>query len=596
MNDLTRMGNFRRIVARRALLLGGVIGAGIIGSSVSVVEPMPISPMLISTPFAPARAEAAPSVAAPSVAAPSVAQALPPASRDQTLTLETATEIAERNNEELKVAKLQVERSQAALEESEAAKLPFVTARGSAFRSDNANFSLNPAATPVRSGEQAQVQRQTQLNAQRQRQRARQQFRQQLQRLRVLLRGDTDLSGQDNFDQQVTELQQRAGESAILPSPDTVGPLSPFDSFSPTSVAALNNLIQNTIRASVSLNYNILTGGQRSATIRAAQKQLEFAQLDVDRLRLQLRQNVANDYYDLQEARALLRVALDAVRNAQASLRNTLLREQAGVSTQFEVLQAQVQLANAQQALTFAEGLQLIAQRQLAETLSLPSTVNLVPTDAVAARGRWSMDLPESILVALNNRVELDQILLTREIAQERRTIAQASLRPRLRTFAGLSASASDAEQGVGDLGFQGEVGYNLGLQVDVNTFDGGESRAQVQAEDENIRIAETQYADQKNQIRFAVEQGYFSLEENLESIETARNERDFALESLALAQLRLQAGIGTQLEVIQAETDLTRAEGNLISAILDYNRALAALQRATSNDLPVQPFEPENP
>ncbi|BAY15312.1 outer membrane efflux protein [Anabaenopsis circularis NIES-21] len=55
------------------------------------------------------------------------------------------------------------------------------------------------------------------------------------------------------------------------------------------------------------------------------------------------------------------------------------------------------------------------------------------------------------------------------------------------------------------------------------------------------------------------------------------------AREALNIARIRYQAGVGTQTEVIEAENDLTRAEGNRVTAILDYNRALANLQRAVS-------------
>ena len=55
------------------------------------------------------------------------------------------------------------------------------------------------------------------------------------------------------------------------------------------------------------------------------------------------------------------------------------------------------------------------------------------------------------------------------------------------------------------------------------------------------------------------------------------------AEESLRLARLRFQAGVGTQLEVLDAENALTRAQGNQVTAILDYNRALATLQRAVT-------------
>jgi OMF family outer membrane factor len=54
--------------------------------------------------------------------------------------------------------------------------------------------------------------------------------------------------------------------------------------------------------------------------------------------------------------------------------------------------------------------------------------------------------------------------------------------------------------------------------------------------------------------------------------------------EALRLARLRFQAGVGTQSDVISAENELSRSEGNRVQAILGYNRALAAMQRAVSN------------
>ena len=59
---------------------------------------------------------------------------------------------------------------------------------------------------------------------------------------------------------------------------------------------------------------------------------------------------------------------------------------------------------------------------------------------------------------------------------------------------------------------------------------------------------------------------------------------RSLARESLRLARLRFQAGVGIQSDVITAQADLTQAEGNRVTAILDYNRALISMQRAVSN------------
>ncbi|NJM76397.1 MAG: TolC family protein, partial [Acaryochloridaceae cyanobacterium RU_4_10] len=70
-----------------------------------------------------------------------------------------------------------------------------------------------------------------------------------------------------------------------------------------------------------------MTGGQRSASINAAQKQVEFATLDVQRQMQQLRQTITSNYYDMQQTQALIGVADSAVKNNQENLRIIQLGE-----------------------------------------------------------------------------------------------------------------------------------------------------------------------------------------------------------------------------------------------------------------------------
>lgn len=73
-------------------------------------------------------------------------------------------------------------------------------------------------------------------------------------------------------------------------------------------------------------------------------------------------------------------------------------------------------------------------------------------------------------------------------------------------------------------------------------------------------------------------------MQSNRENIATSQVAVAQAQEALDLANLRLQAGVGTQLDVLTAQRELTEAEVNNVTAILGYNRALVAIQRAVSN------------
>ena len=188
------------------------------------------------------------------------------------------------------------------------------------------------------------------------------------------------------------------------------------------------------------------------------------------------------------------------------------------------------------------------------------------------------MPLESSIITAYENRPELDQFLLTREINEEQKQIALAQIRPQISVFGQvdfLNVSDDDIDT---------TTGYTVGAQLQWNIFDGGVAKAIARQEDIDIEIAENDFANQKNLVRLEVEQAFFGLQANDKNITTAEMAVTLAEESLRLARLRFQAGVGTQTDVIEAQSELTTARGNLLTAIIDYNQSFTQLQRAVTN------------
>lgn len=504
---------------------------------------------------------------------------------DQPLTLQQAYELALRNNLTLQVTELQLQQNQSFLSQAKAANWPTLSVQSALTRTDSANFLLNQTPIQVDAAAQLQAQQRTLLSLQTQQFQSQQELSIDIQQLQLRLQQDQNQSQQQIFDQQIQQLQLRANTSATPFAITNVTPLQPIAAV-PISQGN-NGGISNRIQGTVSATYNIYTSGFRSGQIEAAKAQVKISELELKRQLEQLRLDVANDYYNLQQSSALITVSKDAVRNAEASLEVARVREQAGIGTKFDVLQAEVQLADTIQNATQAENLQKIAQRQLAQRLNVKETVNLSAADQVNIAGGWLLNLEDSIVLALQNRVELAQLLSQRRLAQQQRRVALAANKPQLQAFA--SAEVVDEL----DDNVSGAFGYAVGLQVSINFFDGGAAKSRAAQQEENIAIAETQFADTKNDLRFEVEQAYADLQSNLRNINTAQSSVQLAEESLALARLRSSAGIGTQLDVTSAENSLTQAKGNLVSAILNYNRALIALQRATSFAQPVSGVTP---
>jgi outer membrane factor, OMF family len=407
----------------------------------------------------------------------------------------------------------------------------------------------------------------------------------------ITLKQALELAQRNNRDVQVAELQLqqsqaelREAQAALLPTISATASLNRNDSASARiSIAQQEedlgfdldaSTVSNTFDASIQATYDVFTSGQRPASIQAAKAAIRADEDALETELQDLRLTVSNDYYDMQQADELVEIAKASVDNAKKSLQDTQALERAGLGTTFDVLRAEVQLSDREQQLTEAIGQQEIARRQLSETLSLKETATLSAADPVAVAGTWPLSLEKSITLALQNRSELAEILEQRRIGQQNRRLIKGSFGPQ----ASVSASASLSDNLTDSVSVQ--PGYALGGQVTKLIFDGGATKASAQQQALNVAIADTQFANFKNLIRFQVEQNYFTLESSLKNIQTNEQAVKQAEESLRLARLRFTAGIGTQLEVSNSETDLTRAQSNLLSAKIDYNRSLVSLQR----------------
>jgi len=411
---------------------------------------------------------------------------------NQPITLTQALELARRNNRDLQVALLELQRSRYALKEAEAGLLPTLGISADLTRSQSSSSQLQQE-----------------------------------------LSGPNSLSSTDE----------------------------PNTSFS----------------GQAQLSYDLYTSGLGKARRNAAREQVRFNELAVESQSEEIRLNVTTDYYNLQQSDEQVRIAQSAVQNSEASLRDAEALERAGVGTRFDVLRSQVNLANAQQDLTNARSQQAIARRQLATRISLPQGINISAADPVQLAGLWDLTLEESIVRAFQNRPELQQQLAQRNINEQQRRQALAELGPQISLVASYDLlDQFDDSVSVTD-------GYSFGVRATLNLYDGGAARARASQQKVNIAIAETQFAEQRNQIRFQVEQAFSNQQSNLENVQTANTALEQAREALRLARLRFQAGVGTQTDVINSENDLTRAEGNRVTAILDYNRALAQLQRSVT-------------
>ncbi|GBF79497.1 TolC family protein [Aphanothece sacrum] len=332
------------------------------------------------------------------------------------------------------------------------------------------------------------------------------------------------------------------------------------------------------VQSRASLTYTIYSGGERAARIARAEREVRRQDLGVEISTERIRFEATDNYYRLQNDDAQVAIAQAAVEDTTQSLRDAQLLEQAGLGTRFDVLRAEGDLATANEGLTRAIAAQRTSRRRLAETLSVGQHVELTAADEIAESGTWKLTLDQTIVRAYKNRAELEQELIQGEIAEQDREIALAQIRPQVdfTAFYFARENFDDAVPVLTDWTFETRVRWRL--------FDGGRAfegarRAERRQDQANVR-----FANQRNEIRFQVEEAYNNLIANKENIASTRKNVERFEEALRLARLRFQAGVGTQTDVINAQRDLTDARGRFLQAIIGYNQSLNSLQRAVSN------------
>ena len=296
-------------------------------------------------------------------------------------------------------------------------------------------------------------------------------------------------------------------------------------------------------------------------------------------------------YFELQRADEGVRIGQASVKASLVSYRDARARFNAGVNTKLEVLEAETQLARDRNTLTTTLRLQDEQRRNLARVLDLPQYVT--PTAATPARplGLWEPSLQESIVAAYNYREELDQLILDISINNSQANASLAAVQPVLRFVNSTTASRSEGQTGQTSLSEidMGDFTYgwnnSTALRANWRLFDGGRARAEYRRFKQAADQSRFDFASRRNRIRLEVEQSFFGLRAAIQSIDTTAIEVLSSKESLRLSQLRVQAGVGVQREVVNNQRDVTQAELKYARAISDYNTNLARLQRRTGLD-----------
>ena len=336
--------------------------------------------------------------------------------------------------------------------------------------------------------------------------------------------------------------------------------------------------------AGVQLVQTIYSGGKLMAAIRAAKVTKEQALAQYQTTLADTLLSVRLAYYDILLAAEQITVNEASVNLLQRELDDQQHRYDAGTVPNFNVLRAKVSVANARPPLLQARNNYRIAKNNLSNLLgyNLPrdiwENIPLNLTDGLDA-APYEINLPNALQQALEKRPELVALRKTEELQNLNITDASSGYKPNLSLFAGYTWNNAQFTPPV-DLTHDIN-GWNAGAQVSWDIFDGMLTHGKVVQAKAQYAKSKTAVDEELRNVELEVRTTYSDFLEAQEVLESQKTVQEEAEESLREANARADAGTGTQLDVLDAENQLTQARSTQVQALHDYDAARARFERA---------------
>lgn len=355
-------------------------------------------------------------------------------------------------------------------------------------------------------------------------------------------------------------------------------PKAKFPSFDPVTGTFTFNEIEiqpiDSGTATVSLSQLVdISGVVRTATD-AASLYSRIANLDVQRTRNEVVLQVKQAFYDVLRAQELVKVAEEALQNAEVRRRLAQAAVDTGVSPKLDVMRADAAVAAAQQAVITARNALQLAKSAFNNVLGrrVDEPVELLPVEEQVPE---PADFNQYLQEALAKRPEMIQANLGISLAEKQITAAKRDQLPTVVVRGQWDFNLKTST-------FQPrESSFTTIAAVQFKIWDSGQTQGRVEQARADVDKAKITIENVREGIALEVRNAYLGLQEAREKVSAAEKGLQAATESLRVARLRYEAGVSNQLELSDAELAYTQAEQNLVNARYDLRVAWARLEKA---------------
>lgn len=340
--------------------------------------------------------------------------------------------------------------------------------------------------------------------------------------------------------------------------------------------------IGNSHSNSITASLPIFTGGELQGQIGQAKANYRSMLSAEEQAYNEMKETATTGYFNMLNATNMKALRQESVDRLQAHLDNVIAQYNVGIVARADVLRSEVELANAQQNYITASNEYDVAEATLNNIIGTPLNTTLKLKDSLQYVP-YDNDMAYCLAYSEQHRPELKQAEYGVDAAEAALVVARSGHMPKI------YANASDNWGGNGS-NWPGDddENWSVGVTASINVFDSGVTWSKIHAAQEALVQAKESQRQIKDAVELEVRTDYLSMREAEKRISTAQVAVASAEEDYHIAVVRYQAGVGTNIDVMDAQEALTQAKTNYYQALYNYNTSKAALNTSMGVGVPV--------
>jgi outer membrane protein len=332
-----------------------------------------------------------------------------------------------------------------------------------------------------------------------------------------------------------------------------------------------------------SFNQPIFTGFALINQYKIADLGLDLAKISADLKRQDVILDTKNAYFQILKAKKLVEVAEQTVVQIKAQKEVSENFYQVGMSPLNDLLQSQVRLANARQALITAQNNLEIAEAQF-NTILRRSVNQPVVLEDILDFVSFDKDIQFCLNAARSSRLEIQIADLTVDLAEREVDLTERDFFPKVNLQGNYARRGEDWDvaggEAIGDSAF-----WNIQATATWEFWQWG--RTVYGRKEKLSRLSQAKYSktDTLDKIDLEVKQAFLRIQESEKNILTIEKAIEQANENLRITEEQYKEQVATQTDVLVAQTLLTETKTNYFSALYDFKIAKAVLNRAIGRE-----------